>query len=468
MKRGNKESGTYSDGDDAGYSSASGDLPTRSLLPIGGRLPLVTLPLPEAKKQPDAATSTDTTTSRRRRFLQLLSLSVFIMAWVANGEMLQEIYTGGFTDIPAYDKPFAMTWFSYNYMLFGLVVVLPLHPKGTFQKYVQHIWPGRLGFSRAVAICAAQTVLLQFLNVLFVVGLACVPISFSNAIYQLQTVFTVGLSVWCLNDRLVLAEGVGILLSIMGVGCIVLPPLLEANDTHEDAATDQRCSGNSMLWGALATLLSSALGGAYLVAWRAFDEARYGTATRVGVVGLVDTHMTLVVMGFCNLTLGWILLPLMHWTGLEPLALPPSWWILHWNGIIEYAFIASCAVAIYMTTPVVVAIVSPLTIPAVLFADNILLGKPTGTSDLVAEAVGVMVILMGIGLMETKPDLKQWYPRRPNHNLRRRRNNKTTVRRHKSLPIETLMAVDKANKEQEMSLLLPGDLVISNGEKQQV
>jgi drug/metabolite transporter (DMT)-like permease len=474
MKRGNRESGHNSDVEDPGYwSSASGNQPP-SLLVVpdndGQRLPLISLPRPAGViKQPNAPTA-DAATRTRRRFLQLLALSLFLIAWVVNGEMLQAIYTGGFSDIPAYDKPFAMTWLSYNYMLFGLVVVLPLHAKGSFQKYVLHVWPGRLKFSRAMAICAAQTLMLQFLNVLFVVGLACLPISVSNAVYQLQTVFTVGLSVWCLNDRLVLVEGVGILLSIIGVGCIVLPPLLESNDTHEENDT-ARCSRNSMLWGALASLLSSALGGAYLVAFRAFDEARYGTAsTRVGVEGLVDTHMTLVMMGFCNLTLCWILLPLTHWTGLEPMELPPSWWMLHWNGVIEYAFIASCAVAIYMTTPVVVAIVSPLTIPAVSFADYFLLGKSTGSSNLLAEAVGVVVILIGIGLMETKPDLNQWCPLQPNDNLRRRNNNnKTTPRRHKSLPIEALRAADNAtNKEQEMSLLSPGDLVTCIGEKQQV
>ncbi|CAB9502423.1 EamA-like transporter family [Seminavis robusta] len=373
-------------------------------------LPLATLPTAAASSK-----------HRKKRVAQVISLCFYLISWVANGEMLQTIsngsdkHTNDSRRMPAYDKPFAITWFSYNYMMLGMVLIMTPTIKrrsSSLFTYMQRDWAGRLGLPRAMAVCALFAFALQFLNVLLVVGLGCVSVSLSNAVYQLQTIFTVGLSVWCLHDQFVMAEACGIVLSIVGVSVIVIPPLLWAEDEEESESTS--CSN---IWGGvLATLLSAALGGGYLVAWRAFEEARCpDTGTNTGLEGLVDTQLTLAMMGVCNLTLCWIILPVVHGTGVEVLAWPPSWWMLHWNGMIEYAFDASCAVAIYMTSPVVVAIVSPLTIPLAMWADYYLLGKTSslgnnGGGRVWHNLLGVVIILMGVILMEIKPDLSQWMP----------------------------------------------------------
>jgi drug/metabolite transporter (DMT)-like permease len=337
------------------------------------------------------------------RCFQVLSLSAFLVSWVGRGELLQGISNGLFG--PVYDKPAAMTWFSYNYMLLGISIVYPyvkFHRKWTLSFYIQHVWAGNVGLTQAVLACAVISYTLQVLNILYIIGLECIPFSLSNAIYQLQTIFTVGVSVCLLKDKFVLSEAVGILVSVVGVAWIVLPPLLE----EEPQPQPTTCSSQSapMVIGILATLGSAAIGGAYLVAWRVFDEKRNSASPLGRLEGLVDTQMTLVMIGLCNLVLGWPILPLAQWMGFEDFELPGSWWMLHWNGMIEYAYDASCAVAIYMTSPVVVTIVSPLAIPLSLVADQ-LLYSTSAVKPGVSTWMGVIIILIGAVLMETKPDL---------------------------------------------------------------
>jgi drug/metabolite transporter (DMT)-like permease len=76
--------------------------------------------------------------------------------------------------------------------------------------------------------CTIIGYLLQLLNILFILGLECISVSLSNAIYHLQTIFTVGLSVWIFQDCFSVAEAFGIVLSTVGVAVIAVPPLLLA------------------------------------------------------------------------------------------------------------------------------------------------------------------------------------------------------------------------------------------------
>jgi len=375
---------------------------------------------------------------RRRRLLQVLSLSAFLVSWVANGEILQGISNGLLCprSVP-YDKPAAITWFSYNYMLLGFAVVYPYATRRrnwTMSFYVRCVWAGDLGPTKSILACAGISFALQVLNIFYIVGLGRITVSLSNAIYQLQTVFTVGLSVCLLGDKFVRSEAVGMLVSVVGVALIVLPPLLRGSESNGDDEEKEAPDGPSsdsagpMMVGTMATLASAAIGGAYLVSWRIFDERRRRrrnpaatTAVNTPLEGFVDTLMTLAAIGLCNLTVGWITLPLLHWLGLEEFRLPPTpshWWVLNWNGLVEFTFDASCAVAIYMTSPVVVAIASPLTIPLSLAADRALYGSAAAveTATGLSLWMGAALILFGVVLLETKPDVTtyclRWHQRR--------------------------------------------------------
>lgn len=421
---------------------------------------------------------------------QVISLSFYIFTWVVNGELLQGIANGKLCPgNQKYDKPATLTWISYNYMILsGILVVYPYtifyrknkqmnhmnEHKMTLSFYITRVWAGRIGWKNAVLVCAVISYMLLVLNFLYIVGLECVSVSLANAIYQLQTPFTVALSVCILKDKFVMSEAVGVVLSLGGVALIVVPPLaggvIDGNGNNEQCSLFQHQEWSSpTLIGILATLCSAAIGSAYLLSWRIFSEAKshdhkYSSltgATRDNyplipsrLEGFVDTHMTLAMIGVCNLLLGWPFLILMDRLGLEVLEMPPliemaknvtplsastshdsnydfqyfyDWGLLlNANGLVEYAFDASCAVAIYMTSPVATSVIAPLTIPLSLVIDRLLYGVDgTGRISLaqlpvepynsggkhwsILTVIGVAVILAGVVLLEVKPDLSKIY-----------------------------------------------------------
>eukprot|EP00588_Corethron_pennatum_P019815 CAMPEP_0194311042 /NCGR_PEP_ID=MMETSP0171-20130528/8023_1 /TAXON_ID=218684 /ORGANISM="Corethron pennatum, Strain L29A3" /LENGTH=404 /DNA_ID=CAMNT_0039064983 /DNA_START=94 /DNA_END=1305 /DNA_ORIENTATION=+ len=334
--------------------------------------------------------------------LRTLSISAYLVSWVANSEMLQGISNGTLCPggVP-YDKPAALTWMSYNFMMLSFLFVYPyaVFRRGwTFSHYMYR-WAGRIGLAGAFAACVAISYALLVLNVLFIVGLRHVSVATSNAIFQLQTPFTVGLSVWLLQDGFVMSEAAGVSVSLVGVALIVFPPLFDGND-GADAANDLR----SASVGVGATLGSAAIGAVYLTSWRVLSE-RKDVAPPVGAEGLADALTTLGVIGVANFLLGWPMLPAMHWAGMETFELPPPshWGILIINALIEYAFDATCAVAIYATSAVVTAATAPLTIPLAMVADGVLYGTPIGSDGW--GWVGAAAILVGAVLLEMKPNL---------------------------------------------------------------
>jgi hypothetical protein len=167
-----------------------------------------------------------------------------------------------------------------------------------------------------------------------------------------------------------------------------------------------------------------------LISWRVFSERRFFPNELGKWEGFLDTHMTLGMIGLTNFLFGWPLLFVFDWLQMEELSLPvllllPStsfdndnttttttttiWYWLVVNGLIEYAFDASCAMTIYSTSPVVTAIVSPLTIPISFWVDAWLWGDGGGGSAAAGENstagpwMGVLLILAGVVLVETKP-----------------------------------------------------------------
>jgi hypothetical protein len=219
------------------------------------------------------------------------------------------------------------------------------------------------------------------------------------------------------------------------VAVIAVPPLLLTTTTttspEEDAATMTSCRLSSSsstttattLVGIGAILASALIGSGYLISWRVFSERRFFPNELGKVEGFFDTHMTLGMIGLTNFLFGWPLLIVFDWlieteelNHLE--GVPPPfdnsttiWCWLVVNGLVEYAFDASCAMTIFWTSPVVTAIVSPLTIPISFWADAWLWGDDgdgdgaaaAGENSNVSSWIGVLIILAGVVLMETKP-----------------------------------------------------------------
>lgn len=267
---------------------------------------------------------------------------------------------------------------------------------------------------RALCFCAAISSALQFLNISYILGLECISVSLSNAAFQLQTVFTIGLSSCLLKDEVVLSTKLGVFLSALGVAMVVLPPLFQNENVLSSA---QQCFSKSkpVPSGVLATIFSAAIGAGYLVSWRVLYEKRNEVKSEPirPLAGFIDTHITLCLIGLCNLLLCWPILFALDWLGFETIQFPPTlghWWILHWNGLIEYAFDVSCAAAIYMTSPVVTAVVAPLNIPLALVVDDLINGTKESSHKKFQGWmwVGSSILLAGIVVLETKPNVSKF------------------------------------------------------------
>jgi drug/metabolite transporter (DMT)-like permease len=356
---------------------------------------------------------------------QVTSVTLYLCTWVANGIFLQGITTGFGDKKKAYNKPAAITWFSYNFMILSLAIVSCFltsddkktkNQKQSLKTFFCNNWAGRLGPIKAVRTCVLVSYTLLVLNVFMVLGLECISVTLSNAVYQIQTPLTLLVSVYCLQRReqWVLAEIIGIAISLVGILLIVLPPLLLGQDDEinlkgkETSCFVSASPSASMLAGVLVTAASAIIGGIYLVFWRIFSEQKEKCPLE-GKNEFIDTHMTLAVIGLCNFLAGWPILVVLHLFKLEEFLLPQNgkiWRLLIFNGFVEYFFDATCAVAIYMTSPLIVAVVAPLTIPLSLIVDKQMYNMSIGIEKYPwCLSIGVITILGGTVLLESKPEI---------------------------------------------------------------
>jgi len=105
----------------------------------------------------------------------------------------------------------------------------------------------------------------------WVLGLVYISVSTSNAIYQLQCVFAVILSVLILKEQFPKHKRIGVFIAFVGITLVVLPPLLaettEENENDDDESLMLDESNKNAIIGGTLTLLSALLWGAYEVGY---------------------------------------------------------------------------------------------------------------------------------------------------------------------------------------------------------
>lgn len=344
---------------------------------------------------PRAENNNNLRRARRRKLWNAVAIGASLIFAVANGEMMQGIANGTLNSNLPFDRPGFLSWSAYNYFLLSWVPLYYCcrnHLNCSIVHFMRSTWVGASSLKYMLAWPCIMQFLLLFLNTLWVIGLSHISVAVSNAIYQLQAVVTIGLSVCCVGNRFVTAEAIGMILSLTGVALIVLPPLI----TSEDG--DHGDESETMI-GMLATLMSAIIWAFYQISWSLISKGKRGLSR---IEGLLDTLATLGVMGAVNLLVGWPILVVMHWTGIETFSLP-QWdmtFVLTMNGVVEYAFDAACAVAIYLTSPIVTAVTAPLTIPISLVWDHYMHGSPLQVGAY--DWTGALLILTGVVWMELK------------------------------------------------------------------
>ena len=226
-----------------------------------------------------------------------------------------------------------------------------------------------------------------------------VTVSTSNAIYQMQCVFTVLFSVIFLNETFTRTKAAGTLLSFIGIVIVVLPPLL----AH---STEGAPPKENVLLGSLLTLLSGLMWGAYEVGYTYTSNRKNKNGVQAGERGKLDAVMetmtSLFIIGVANAAFTWPFLILLHFTGVETLELPTAsqWLIVSGNAGLSFVFDLSFALAIFLTNPILVSISSALVIPLSFLADYFI----HGTAFYYVSFGGTVVVVLGLYVMNSEDE----------------------------------------------------------------
>ncbi|OPB37373.1 thiamine-repressible mitochondrial transport protein THI74 [Trichoderma guizhouense] len=183
------------------------------------------------------------------------------------------------------------------------------------------------------------------------------------------TILTSTSSVWTLVfgsmfgvETFSLRKLVGVVASLTGIILISMVDLSGKSDENR-GSFPHKTPGQIALGDAMA-FLSAVVYGIYVTVMK----------RRVGDEDKVNMQLFFGLVGVFNLALLWPLFFILHWTGLEPFELPPTsqiWTIIIVNAIASFVSDISWALAMLLTTPLVVTVGLSLTIPLSLIGEMV-------------------------------------------------------------------------------------------------
>lgn len=183
------------------------------------------------------------------------------------------------------------------------------------------------------------------------------------------TILTSTSSVWTLVfgslfgvETFSLRKLIGVLASLAGIVLISMVDLSGESDENR-GSFPHKTPGQIALGDAMA-FLSAVVYGIYVTVMK----------RRVGDEDKVNMQLFFGLVGLFNLALLWPLFFILHWTGIEPFELPPTsqiWAIIIINAVASFVSDISWALAMLLTTPLVVTVGLSLTIPLSLVGEMV-------------------------------------------------------------------------------------------------
>ncbi|KAH0498096.1 hypothetical protein TgHK011_005370 [Trichoderma gracile] len=183
------------------------------------------------------------------------------------------------------------------------------------------------------------------------------------------TILTSTSSVWTLVfgslfgvETFSLRKLVGVVASLAGIVLISMVDLSGESDENR-GSFPHKTPGQIALGDAMA-FLSAVVYGIYVTVMK----------RRVGDEDKVNMQLFFGLVGLFNLALLWPLFFILHWTGIEPFELPPTsqiWAIIIINAVASFVSDISWALAMLLTTPLVVTVGLSLTIPLSLIGEMV-------------------------------------------------------------------------------------------------
>ncbi|OBT79617.1 hypothetical protein VF21_01300 [Pseudogymnoascus sp. 05NY08] len=230
-----------------------------------------------------------------------------------------------------------------------------------------------------------------------------------TAIYNCSAFFAYAFSVPLLKEPLRTDKSLAVLVAIVGVLVVaygdtsaVTPNPGSPPDAHAAAASDTQAKNR--LAGNLIIGVGSVLYGLYEVLYKRLACPPTGCSPGRGMI-FANTFGSLI--GAFTLLVLWIPLPILHYTGLEPFALPrgEAAWMMCISVLANATFSGSFLVLISLTSPVLSSVAALLTIFLVAATDWVLTGVPLGPAAVVGG--GLIVVAFGVLSWSTWREMRE-------------------------------------------------------------
>ncbi|KAH8891356.1 hypothetical protein GQ53DRAFT_649173 [Thozetella sp. PMI_491] len=216
---------------------------------------------------------------------------------------------------------------------------------------------------RETAVLSLEFCMLWFLANYF--ASACLEYTSVGSVTILTSTSSVWTLIFCAVTRVEsfsMRKLIGVLASLSGVVLISTVDLSGASDGNRGnfphKSTAQIAIGDAMAF------LSAIIYGIYVTVMK----------RKVGNEDRVNMPLFFGLVGLFNLFLLWPIFPILHYTGIEPFAMPPTgkvWVIIMLNSIASFVSDMSWAYAMLLTTPLIVTVGLSLTIPLSLIGEMI-------------------------------------------------------------------------------------------------
>lgn len=219
-----------------------------------------------------------------------------------------------------------------------------------------------------------------------------------TAIYNCSAFFAYVFSIMLLNDKLRLDKAVAVTIAIAGVLVVAYGDTKEPKHAgpHGGASgggpqgDNEKAEGASRTVGNLVIGIGSVLYGLYEVLYKKWACPPEGTSPGRGMI-FANTFGSLI--GLFTLTVLWIPIPILHFTGLEPFELPrgKAAGLLFISTVSNAVFSGSFLVLMSLTSPVLSSVAALLTIFLVAITDSLL--HPEESLSAAAIGGGSMIIV---------------------------------------------------------------------------
>lgn len=261
-------------------------------------------------------------------------------------------------------------------------------PLPTFQS-IKDLKPAVIPLAFILQKCLYLTVALTVAGLSWYIAINMTTTSDITAIYNCSAFFAYAFSVPLLNDKLRLDKSFSVILAMIGVFIVAYGGGSDSeNKTPDDANVYPHRMGGNLIIGVGAVLY-----GLYEVLYKriACPPPTVSPRRQAVFANVIGTGI-----GICTVSTVWILLPILHFTGVETFEFPRGeiFLMLVISIISNMLFSGSMLVLMSLTSPVLSSVAALLTIFIVAIVDRVFFSVPISFASLIGGFLIIVAFLV--------------------------------------------------------------------------